>query len=375
MARLDDRRAASHFQQGEPLDKTRPLTSRELTAWFEAEDRKRDEWKREAALPTRKPADEFGKAEKEIAGRETILQQEARERDADWQKRLAYLEKTYATGKTRHGFTHAAQQSTERVTAPEEIQDPSVRQIWEAYQRSDGTKAFVAALEDNGMMLARVTEDEARASEIDSRDAKMVGKFLPTYKEGEIVVVTDTARVYHLSSHTTGAELRDIQKLTAVLDPKMLESIGSATTIMQERADLHEIERQAFRDLSSVGVLKRGKDQKPGREIIKDVSMQPLKSQASKIAGQALEGAADLLGGLIGALGDAFGATELTPERILAMAEAREEADAQAEIDWTQFKIDKSHEHFDETRKGEAERAAKLEREAAEKRQRDDRER
>ena len=73
-------------------------------------------------------------------------------------------------------------------------------------------------------------------------------------------------------------------------------------------------------------------------------------------------------------MGDAFGATAETPERIQAKVEAHEKAAAEAEVDWARFKEDKTYRHIVQIRE-----AQKLEeerqRESYQQRERDGRER
>jgi hypothetical protein len=130
--------------------------------------------------------------------------------------------------------------------------------------------------------------------------------------------------------------------------------------VMQDRAELHEIERQAFRDISSVGILpawsaflKRESEQpalgKPAVE--REASAAPLMS----MGGQAVEAVADLAGKFIEMLADMISPTPITPERVQASVDAKERRE---EIDLARFRSD-----ADYRRQVEAGEAAKIQQE------------
>lgn len=241
----------------------------------------------------------------------------------------------------------------DRALAPEGL-NPVAADIWLAWQRSDNAQAFRAALADNGMELARVTKEEARASEVDAFHARQQGRFAPTYSEGELVVVTDHVQVYRLTQRTTGNGFRDIQQFMRALEPSKVQGLDATKQLVQERADLHEIERQAFRDLSGIGLLKHPKEPQLGKEAVeRDVSAAPL----TKAAGKALEGIANLVTDATEMVFDFFGgATEMTPERIAASIDAKQQRVEQAKIDMERFRSDAEY-----RRQVEAQEAQKLE--------------
>jgi hypothetical protein len=258
------------------------------------------------------------------------------------------------------------------ITAPDEIRDSAPRQIWEAYQRSDNMKSFTAALQENGMMLAGATKEDVRASEIDNQEAKQAGKFSPILREGQIVIVTDRAQVYTLTPRTTGDDWRDIQKFTASLDPKTLESVGAARETMQHYAEMRDLQRQAFRDVTGAPTIKGPSGKSPLAEVDKGLSagirtgkkavetargdvaaaktvVQKPASTAEAVLGKFLNS--------IETMGDA-----LTPEESKAEGKALDAAAAQAEINWKRFAADKDYREFVQRRETE-QRAKDLERE------------
>jgi hypothetical protein len=247
--------------------------------------------------------------------------------------------------------------------------------IWIAYHQSRDVNEFVDSLERTAR-LACVTKREADRSHREAAFAREAGRFAPVYREGEIVIVADPGRlhrregeitgrrgVYQLNRYTTGHDRATIEKFLAPLDRSSLPSIEATKQIIQDRAAAFDLERQAFRDLSSLGVLKREKDTRPtgrlGREISgKDPSSRVVTRQAEHVTGKALEAVAELAAGAIETLANMFGATERTPEQIQAAHDAGERAAAAAEIDRERFKSEQDH-----LRAVEAQEAQKLDQE------------
>lgn len=207
--------------------------------------------------------------------------------------------------------------------APDHLKGANAK-IWLAYNQAPNGQDFAARLESHGMALASVTKEEADQSYREGAFAKAVGNFAPVYREGEIVVVTENERVYKLNERTTGDKRAGIDKFLARLDRTGMQGIAATKQALIERADQREIERQAFRDLSAVGLLDR--NEKPARENIgKDVAAPAIRSVAGKTF--------DAVANAVAEVFELFGATAMTPERIEAAAEARERAAEQAEID------------------------------------------
>ena len=152
------------------------------------------------------------------------------------------------------------------------------------------------------------------------------------------MAVNEAANVYRLSSRTTGHNLRDTAKFMNGIDPKTLPSLGQAKQAMIERAEQREIERQLFRDLSSIGVLKRDP---PGKEKAPQVSREPsaaaLKAQAAKTAGAV----PDFAGQVVEAIFSFFDTPrELTRGEILDLIEKQLRRE---DLDWKRLRQDEFH--------------------------------
>ena len=104
---------------------------------------------------------------------------------------------------------------------PDNIRGAATR-IWTAYNKSHNARAFAAALDEQGISLAVVSKEEADRSHRENTFAKEIGRFAPTYHEGEIVAVTDRAQVYRLSERATSDTRAEVEKLLAPLDPRIV---------------------------------------------------------------------------------------------------------------------------------------------------------
>jgi hypothetical protein len=133
------------------------------------------------------------------------------------------------------------------------------RDMREAYALSADAGDFPKKLSEKGMSIACVTRDEARDSRIENRDAKTEGKYLPSYREGEIVVVTDRAQVYRLTEQTTGDNWKNIRAFNQKFKDQDVRSLTEVREAVMELARVHDLERQAHRDLAAIGVLSPDK--------------------------------------------------------------------------------------------------------------------
>ena len=107
-----------------------------------------------------------------------------------------------------------------------------IRLAWSLGRSGEG---FAERLEDKGYILARVTADEAYASERRQAFAKEVGNTASKYREGEIVVVSGRGAVYRLDGKTTGLNDREaIDKFTATIDPANFLSVTDAKEVQKE---------------------------------------------------------------------------------------------------------------------------------------------
>jgi hypothetical protein len=119
--------------------------------------------------------------------------------------------------------------------------------------KTGNREAFATALEDNGLAFAKVTAEEADRSHRDAEFAKATGNYVPRYKEGEIVAVTEPGREYHREGQWK--ESRRVHKLDAgnaekylallELDRKQLQGIEATKTILNGRAEKRTAERDA----------------------------------------------------------------------------------------------------------------------------------
>jgi hypothetical protein len=250
-----------------------------------------------------------------------------------------------------HAAAYVVSQPEPAPEVPENLKGPA-REIWQARHNSHNAETFAAELVDRGMTLARVTKDEARASEIDHAVARQQGRYEPVLREGQYVAVTEHGEVWTLNERTTGNKAKDLHKFMAKLDPSTVQSLGAVKQLVQARAEVREIERQAFRDLIGVGLLKRDSDVRlPKDQIGHEPSADPLTGVAAAAGGKALQTLANIAENAIQALGDMFGATEMTPERIQAAIEAQAQASEKAEdIDLARFREDSYYRHECEAR-------------------------
>jgi hypothetical protein len=272
-------------------------------------------------------------------------------------------------------FGKASWETTQRDRAPDEMRGP-VADIWTAYKRSDSARAFVAALQERNIEIGLVTREDITSSEIHRFYAADLNTprnaIPPKLREGDYVAITDDARIYNLNTRTTGDSAERVQKFMATLDRKEFQGVGAVLKTVQERAELRDIERQAFRDLSA-GEMKRAKDPRPAGRLPRTALTG--KSAAGNIKGGLHKSVAALekVGGLAASMGKAFdvvggmleslAAPKLTPEQIRDGEKAKDRREAAAEdtIDFSR--------HTAET--AQHRRQVEQEREAERQRQRD----
>lgn len=118
-----------------------------------------------------------------------------------------------------------------------------------AYQHSDSGKSFAAALEDKGIILARVSAEEAEQSQRAADLAKDAGRFAQAHEEGDLVAVDDKGRAHRIDTRTTGDSGSEIEKFCATVDRAELLTVTEAREAMKDaaRARLAE-QRQAERE-------------------------------------------------------------------------------------------------------------------------------
>jgi hypothetical protein len=165
------------------------------------------------------------------------------------------------------------------------------RNIWDAFQTSRDPREFKAELEDRGVQLARITEDDHRNSHTFRFVAERQGRFSALLYYGEYVAVNEYGHAYRLNSMTTGMEAHRVKEFMKPLD--------SDKTIPA----LHEIRRrlEAERGLPETRPTGRMGEPHPGH-LSRGGSR-----VAERAAGKVLDAAADAIESLF--------APRLTPEQ------------------------------------------------------------
>ncbi len=133
-------------------------------------------------------------------------------------------EKHGAGGQQEKEHQPAAQPRQQQAAMPENLRGAGA-QIWTALHRSDNAKAFAAALDHGRIALAVVNEEEAQRSRIAAAYPKAIGHFVPEYRAGEIVAVTEQGQVYQFNRRNTGMERKEIEAFLAPLDRSQLQGI------------------------------------------------------------------------------------------------------------------------------------------------------
>jgi hypothetical protein len=240
------------------------------------ENRQGREQKRQEQLETALPGPAAPQAVLETQVRQEQLQRGA----AAVQEVLATEAAVNAERVSRDGqFRQAAEDAGIDRRPPKEF-NIVAEEIRIAWRSSKDAPAFAAALAEEGLHVACVTKDDARASAIEEARAQREGRYAPALREAEYVVVTEQAEICRLTPRMTGESFRDTQEFMASLDPKTVLGVEATKQRMQDLADTREIERQAFRDLSAVGLLKR-QDDAPNRdrENERDASIDSFKAR------------------------------------------------------------------------------------------------
>ncbi len=262
-------------------------------------------------------------------------------------------------------FGRASSATTERDRAPDEIRGPSA-DIWTAYKRSDNARAFVAALHERNIEVAQVTREDVTSSEIHRFYAADLNTprnaIPPKLREGDYVAITDDACIYNLNYRTTGDNAARVQKFMETLDRKEIQSVGVVLKAVQERAELRDIERQAFRDLSA-GEMKREKDGRPTGRLPRTSVTGDIKHGLHKSVA-AIEKTASIAASFgkvfetVGNLVEAFAAPKLTPQQIHDGEKAKDRRDAEADrtIDFSRVTADEAQERRQMERDREADR-------------------
>jgi hypothetical protein len=145
-------------------------------------------------------------------------------------------------------------QQQDHIPKPTELSRPA-QQIRDAWQQSDNPQAFLAALAEQGMGLAKATRADAVQSQLDSAEATIAGTWKPTCREGQIVAVTREGQVWKLMPRTTGAKnYPDIQNFLSGLDIPL----PSIQEVQHHRRRAQDIEELKSRGRWASGPLRGG---------------------------------------------------------------------------------------------------------------------
>ena len=263
-------------------------------------------------------------------------------------------------------FEDVAKQVTQdnRPHDPPETLRGVAKQISTAFQHNHDPAAFVAALDEQGIALAAVTKDEADRSHRLAEFAKAVGNYAPRYREGEILAVTEPGlifrregelleprQVYRLNTRMTGEKPEKVQEFLKPVSSEF-KGLDATKEMMNTRAG----ERAAQRDTLRLEKATQINAKAPAQSAKSDKGA--VAAIAKTIGGKAIDAVANIAGEAIEMLGDMFGATAMTPERIEAARDAKERRTAQHEIDMTRFRSD-----ADYRRQVEAQEAQRLQQE------------
>jgi hypothetical protein len=242
------------------------------------------------------------------------------------------------------------------------------KRIWTDYHDSANPHSFVAVLADHRIALAVVTKEEAERSHREAEFAKAVGNYAPRYREGETLAVTEPGgifrrngqpvearRVFRLNLRTTGD---DRDKIEQFLEPvrNQLRSLDATKEMLEVRG----ADRAAFWESIRLENAQRIWDYAPAGG--KGIRIAPVLGAAERISGKALK-ALDLVGNAL----ESVLAPVLTPEqkREGALTSRERAADTADKIDLSQYLADREL----------ARQRQEREQDAAQQRQRDERER
>ena len=92
---------------------------------------------------------------------------------------------------------------------------------------------------------------------------QLLGSYVPVYREGETVAVTDRAHVYRLTERITGSDFVDMQRYLRTLDRSKLLGIDATKQMMHDRAEQYAA---AVKVLAALNPVKRT-ERTTGREL------------------------------------------------------------------------------------------------------------
>ena len=126
-----------------------------------------------------------------------------------------------------------------RTALPYGADMPNVRgdgaHVWWAYNSIKSPEDLQHSLESRGLVLARVTAEDASHSDTQHQMAMRFGRYHPRLHEGEYIAVSQRGQNYRFNDRTLGHELREIKAFMGKLDDKPMPSLREAQAAVQEK--------------------------------------------------------------------------------------------------------------------------------------------
>lgn len=117
------------------------------------------------------------------------------------------------------------------------------KQVWWAYNSIKNPEDLQRSLEGRGLYLARVTADDERESRSEQWAAMRLGRYQPTFNEGEYLAVGTAGRIYRFNDHSLGHEFREIKAFMDQLDERPLPSLRETLNLVEEKRQKEIAER------------------------------------------------------------------------------------------------------------------------------------
>jgi len=192
------------------------------------------------------------------------------------------------------------------------------REIYAAFDESNRPKpfrsdafrarAFMNALDEQGIALASVTKEEAARSHREAAFARETGRYAPSYRASEIVAVTLHGSVHRLNERTTGLESAALETRLQKIDRSRLQGLDTTKATMTERAAIRRetitaerMERARtvldFRTENTHAAVVRGLGAVTEKAV---TTARKTDKLLTRTAGKALDAVANLVGGLLG---------------------------------------------------------------------------
>jgi len=235
-------------------------------------------------------------------------------------------------------------------------------QLLSDWCQSDNNREFAEVFYKRGLSFARVTKEEAEQSRKQALLKRQNGNFASRYREGEIVLVTES-RPHYWRDNGQIIQPPRVHRMAQVdaagyldalgIKPAKLLGIEATKELLSSRKEERDAHWQATRIENAA---RRGR---PGPTAVKEPQMPPA---LGKTAGRAVSKTLDLVNNTV----EALFAPVLTPEakREGAVTQAARAADAAEKTDYSRYLAER-----------EQARRIDQDQEAARQRQRDDRER